>query len=174
MDNQQETLNYIAGIFEGEGSIILSKVNCKQKFIQYRGIIQFTNTEPEICQKYIDFCKDNHFHIHVRRDERKSKPNSKICYQISLTRLEDRIRFLETLIPKFVGKKVDEGKIVLQFLNGRLEKYSKQKHRSKDGKFRSGCKSSFDEKDELLYQKYKSIKGSSTTTRKNPVEFNLD
>jgi len=170
--NTQETLMYIAGLFEGEGCVMLGKINYKQKFIQYRANIQFTNTEPELCEAFLDICKKYGFHYHVRADIRKNKPNSKTCYQIGLTRLEDRVKFIELFKPLMKGKKRLEMDIVLRFSKRRLELYKtfKMKH-GEDGRFRSGCKTSFTAQDEIDYLEYKKIKDSSETTRKTLYEF---
>ena len=171
--NTQETLiAYTAGLFEGEGSVMLSKINYKQKFIQYRAAIQFTNTEPELCQVFIDTCKKLDIHLHIHTDIRKNKPNSKTCYQISITRLEDRVKFIEFFSPLMHGKKRREMDIVLKFSKRRLELYKtfKMKH-GEDGRFKSGCKTSFTAQDALDYLEYKKIKDSSETTRKIPHDF---
>jgi hypothetical protein len=173
LDNQQETFKaYIAGLFEGEGSIHMGKllVN-KSKTVSYRANANFTNTEPEICDAFVRYLKERDLHYHLETEKRKDGKNRKVCYKISLTRVGDRKRFVEELLPYFVGKKRREGEILIRFCEKRLEIYKNSDfRRADDGRYRSGCKSSFDdpEYEELLLE-MKALKGSSETTCKTPV-----
>lgn len=166
MDNQQETL-YIAGLFEGEGSIQLNKILVYGKILQYRGNVQFTNTEPEIIQKFVDYCKANNWNRHVYTDKREGK--SKICYVVTITKIEHRLAFLETISPYFVGKKRKEADVVIRFLRLRNALKRNENRRSEiNGRYLPET-SSFDTEQVGLYEEYKKIKGSPETTRIAPI-----
>lgn len=168
MDNQQETL-YIAGLFEGEGSIQLNKILVYGKILQYRGNVQFTNTEPEIIQKFVDYCKVNNWNRHVYTDKREGK--SKVCYVVTITKIKDRLAFLETISPYFVGKKRKESELVIKFLKLRdaLERNNSRRN-PENGKYLKET-TTFDEEQVGLYEEYKKIKGSPETTREAPIKI---
>lgn len=163
MDNQQETLRYyIAGLFEGEGSIYIAKVMIYGKQLTYRGAVQFTNTEPEICQKFIDYLKIKNLNFHIRKDVRKGK---KTCYQIQITKSKDRRTFLEDIIPLMVGKKRLEAQIVIKLLDKIDELKVTMPMVNTNGCYQ---KNNRFEEYEKLYQEYKSIKDSSETKCDTP------
>lgn len=168
MDNQQETL-YIAGLFEGEGSIQINKINVYGKILQYRQAIQFTNTEPEIVQRFVNYLKVNAWNYHVHIDKRENK--SRLCYQVSITKLKDRITFLEKLSPHFAGKKRKESELSLKFLRLRIALERNNNRRDeKTGKYAPET-SSFDQEQIQIYEEFKKFRGSSETTRVAPVEI---
>ncbi len=174
-DNQQETQKaYIAGLFEGEGSIHMYKLNIRGNATSYRGNIQFTNTDKAICKKFIDFLKEYKLSYHIRTDRRgKTKKGGKlkkICYQIQITRIKDKVNFLEILEPYFIGDKKSYMQIVNKFLKRRLNIFKNYKRETgRDGRFKSGCKSSFNEIDEKLYNEYKKLRESSETKCETPI-----
>lgn len=166
MDNQQETLKwYVAGLFEGEGSILIAKVNVYGKQLSYRGLIQFTNTEPEICQKYIDFLKSKNWSYHVRVDVRKNK--HKVCYQIEITKKKDKIAFLNEMCQIFVGKKRKEGYLVLKLLHKIDELKETMPRINTRGQYEK-TPERFEEY-EKIYREYKEIKDSPETTCEAPT-----
>ena len=165
MDNQQETLKYyIAGLFEGEGSLNIGKILIYGKQLSYRGQIQFTNTEPEICQKYVDYLKLKNYSHHIRKDIRKDR---KICYQIVITKRKDKLAFLEEFTPLMVGKKRYEGKLLKELLEKIVELGVKSPTVNTLGHYEKTT-DRFPEY-EKIYQEYKKIKDSPETTCEIPT-----
>ena len=103
IDNQQATLSYLAGLFEGEGSVIISKISIKGN-LNYRAAVQFTNTEIELIKAFASFCDDNNITYHIRGDERP-KRKAMVCYQLAPCNTDGRIKILELLSPYFRGVK---------------------------------------------------------------------
>jgi hypothetical protein len=167
MDNQQETL-YIAGLFEGEGSIQINKILVYGKILQYRQAVQFTNTEPEIAQRFVDYLKANGWNYHVHIDKRENK--SRLCYGVTITKLKDRQAFLERMYPHFVGKKRRESELSLKFLQLRLALENPHERSKTNGRFLPNV-SSFDKEQIGLYEEFKKIRGSPETTREAPIQI---
>lgn len=170
LDNQQDTQTaYIAGLFEGEGSILMNKLNMRQ-YVQYRCNIQFTNTEVGVNKAFIEFLKSNDLHYHVRADHRKDR---RICYQITITRTKDKIAFIEKLKPYFVGIRKEISDIALKFLSMRMKFIDGNNGELRDkenGRFKLGT-SSFTEEYEELLQQYIKLRESSETTCRALVSF---
>jgi hypothetical protein len=165
MDNQQETFrHYIAGLFEGEGSLYIGKVMIYGKQISYRGQVQFTNTEPEICQAFVDYLKLKGYCHHIRKDVRK---NRKTCYQIMITKRQHKIAFLDEFIPLFLGKKKQEAELIKQLLVLIDSNVTNKPLVNTKGKYEKTT-DRFPEY-EKLYQECKNLKRSSETTCDTPT-----
>ena len=171
MDNPQETyVSYIAGLIDGEGSFYLYKVKTRS-WESYRACIQFTNTDPELVQAFVDFCKQNLIGYHIYTDKRIGK--AKRCYQVQVTTMDSRIRFIELIKPYLRGIKRYESELVYRFIQNRIRK-NKEHVQAKDpktGRIMASTKSNHDAEDIALYDEYKTHKGSSTTTRETPINF---
>lgn len=175
MDNKQVTLtNYIVGLFEGEGSVALTKImatsNQGKKMAQIRSNVYFTNTDRNLIQTIVDFFKDNNWSYYIRPDIRVGR---RVCYSIQLTKQAEKLSFLEMIKPIIKGDKKKEAEVVIDFLKHRIELSSTwQKERGGDGRYRTGCGTSYGEKDENFYKQYKQVRDTSETTCKTPVLFN--
>lgn len=156
MDNQQETLKaYIAGLMDGEGSFYLYRLPYKKRF-QYRAYVVFTNCDPTLIKKVIDFCRYNQINYHVNTDIRQK--GHKICYNFAVTSQDSRIRFIDLILPYMNGEKVEHARLVRDFLILR--------------KLYRPTRTKQDHPDTItIYEQYKKLKGSSETTRKAPVIF---
>lgn len=165
-------LYIIAGLFEGEGSVSLTKLNGDaHKKHSIRSNVQFTNTDPILIAFFVDFLKKHEIKYHIRGDVRKKRKH-KICYQIQITGIGGKIKFLALIRPKILGLKGIEMDCVLDYLKYRdavnidFLKSKKNKPFTANGIYASQSK-----KDVEFYYQYKQIKGSSETTRKSPYNF---
>lgn len=167
MDNQQETFKYyIAGLFEGEGSLNIGKILVYGKQLSYRAQVCLTNTEPEISQKFVDYLKLKNYSFHVRPDIRL---NRKTCYQINITKKEHKIAFLEEMTPLFVGKKRQESEVILNLLKFITnERKVREEDKDKKGRYIKGSNEYFDRCDDF-YLQCKELKRPPTTTRDAPI-----
>lgn len=174
LDNQQAILTYIVGLFEGEGSVALSKINATsrqgKKMPQIRSNVYFTNTDGNLIKEFIDFFKENNLSYYIRPDIRKTR---RVCYSIQLTKQSDRLIFLEMILNHLKGDKKKEAEIVIEFLKHRIELSKTWKlERGGDGRYRTGCGTSYTDKDINLYEKYREVRRASETKCKKPVQFN--
>lgn len=156
MDNQQETLTaYIAGLMDGEGCFVLYRIQHRRRY-QYRGYIGFTNTDPPVVQRVIDYCVLHEIRYHVNTDIRAH--GHKICYNLYITAQEDRIRFTELLLPWLTGQKAAEATLLRDFL---VERRLHRPTRSTPDSLVAIS----------IYEQYKKLKGPSETTRGTPHVF---
>lgn len=167
MDNQQETLrHYVAGLFEGEGCICLTKTLVYGKQLSYRAVVQFTNTEPEIVQKFIDYLKLKGYAHHIRVEKRPYR-NNKTCYAVNITKKKDRILFLNEMTPIFVGKKRKESELAIALMNKVDELKVSVPIVNTKGHYEKST-DRFPEY-EKIYLEYKKIKDSPETTCDTPI-----
>lgn len=173
MENTQGTLQYIAGLFEGEGSVSLSPIRARtrkgKEMEQIRSAVYITNTDTKLISAVRDFLKQNNWSYFIRTDIR---PGRRVCYNLQLTKQSDRLAFLETILPHLIGEKKELAKVVITYLKYRIELSKKwQAERGGEGQYKTGVGSSYTEVEPKLYQQYKSLKNSSETKCKIPVTF---
>ncbi len=181
IDNQQGTLNaYIAGIWDGEGSITLRR---EKSINQVQGAITMANTDIEIIQTTIDFFKINNINFHIFNRDRL-KTGRKIQYQLTITSHRSKIKFIELLIP-YLTKNKEYARLLKELCEYKLECYEKWKRNGGNGgkfqrkyyplKFLKLPKSfiSFEREQELL-DKYKTLRDTSETTSQTIYKFNID
>ena len=107
MVENKEDLQYIAGFFDGEGSISLF---CRGavKYKTHQLQVQITNTDGDVL-KWIDevLGKEGHFHLKHRTGNQRS------CWDLQWTSLRAE-KVLETLIP-FLKTKRKQAELALEF-----------------------------------------------------------
>jgi len=173
MENTQGTLQYIAGLFEGEGSVSLSPIRARtrkgKEMEQIRSAVYITNTDVKLIQIVIDFLKQNNWSYYVRTDIR---PGNKVCYNLQLTKQAERLDFLKLLLPHLFGDKKQLAEVVISYLEHRVKVAKQwQVERGGDGQYKTGVGSSYTEVELKLYQQYKVLKDTSETKCKIPVTF---
>lgn len=163
MDNQQETLQYIAGLFEGEGSCWITRFTSGQGHKIHRADISFTNTEPEIIQLYVDFLKKHNIKYHLRTDVRKNRKH-KVCYEVKLTSHQSKLTFMEMLQPLMAGIKKKQMEFATELISCQQ---SRQRERSNTGRYLPVTYEDLDS----IYDRWKAMQESSETKRRVPVQF---
>ena len=173
MNHQQATIAYIAGLMEGEGSFIITRHIYKKRF-NYRSSIFLTNTDPDIIKTFLDFLKSIGINSWIHSEDRRKK-NRKICYQVIIKKLKDKILLAKTLLPQMHSKtKIRLAKIVLDFSQYRIEENKKPLIRDEKGKLISGGHANQGERDEQFYEAYKEVMESSETIRRTLIRFSDD
>ena len=134
-DNQQETpteaeIAWLAGIVEGEGSVMLSCYMREMRSKPKVGVeIKVYNTDAGIVRKAVDVVQRLGVHYHL--GERKQKPitvngktytSSDPMLTITVKRMADALRLAVILRPWFFGQKGPRLDLIIQYLNGRLDK----------------------------------------------------
>jgi len=123
---------YLAGLWDGEGSITLWK-NIRKESGKPRLIasLVFVNTNL----KMIEWVEDKlvkigaPFHRHViKSDPKRFGGRHKDCYQLTARNRESVERTLRVLLPYLVSKK-EQAEIVLSFVRSRVEQMRKTKGR---------------------------------------------
>lgn len=171
MDNQQETrltereLAYMAGLFDGEGTIGIFKVEFKSKPNKtFRPIIQFVNTDLRLIAKFTNIAKALGCTYYMHTD---NKSHRKTCYTVQITRFHMQKIWLETFIPFLVGKR-EQAELQLEFVKRRMELNANNASvKDRKGNLIKGFgHAKHDEIDEQYYLRVQGLnRGSSETTR---------
>lgn len=170
MGNQQE-IAYIAGLFEGEGSINITRQPVKVGNVQYRQQVNISNTDKGVIDKTINFLKfhklDHHVAIHYKK-------GSKPCYQISLTTYKSRLKFLKMIIKHLAGIRKERAQIMIEHINYRTNQKIRWKRRGAQENMGDipNTKPKWTEKDRVFYERYRETRkaSSSETKRDAPIE----
>jgi len=172
MDNQQETrltereLAYMAGLFDGEGTIGIFKVQPRRrtKNPTFRPIIQFVNTDLRLIAKFTNIAKVLGCTYYMHTD---SKNHRKTCYTVQITRFSMQVSWLEAFIPYLVGKR-EQAELQLEFVKRRIELNANNASvKDRKGNIIKGFgHAKHDEIDEEFYLRVQGLnRGSSETTR---------
>ena len=119
---QDTDLAWLAGIWEGEGSILLYSRPVNDKRIQISPLVTMTNTDVSIvneCRKIIDQMGCN---FSWREYKPKGKDSYKTCYKISSAHAGNIQIFLKCLMPYLKGEKKHKAETLLAFVSRRVEK----------------------------------------------------
>lgn len=127
---------YLAGLWDGEGSITLCKSIRKEKKnykSRLNASIVFTNTNLEIIEwveKRLAMigATFHRYTVSVKNNPEKWKSRSKDCYRLTARNRESVERTLKMLIPFLIAKK-EQAQIVLAFVRSRKEQMKKTKGR---------------------------------------------
>lgn len=124
MDNQQVRLlfeiSWLVGIIEGEGCFGLNN-NCTKmkdgsKYMYPR--VSITNSDIELLNACVVILKDLKVAHYIVKKTRQRENNP--CYTIIITGFKRVKRILELIIPFMIGEKLPQCKILLKFINSRL------------------------------------------------------
>ena len=166
MDNQQATdikLIYLAGLMDGEGCFTINLIRARKSTPRYKATIQFTNTDVNLVNFFIDFCKKRNLVTYTR--VRTGNKRRRDCYDVKITSLKSMKTFCEMIIPHLIGKK-SEAEIVLKFINSRMKRTKEyMKTRNNRGQFEGGF-SSYTDEDISLHQAIGSLRDYTLNTKK--------
>lgn len=172
--NQQATLiAWVAGLMEGEGSFILTHHPYKGRR-NIRASVFLTNTDTDIIDAFIAFLKMIGINGWIRTFDRR-KTKRRVCYQIIVNKMAERLKLVEVLIPymKSATKKA-QAVIVRDFTKLRVAENAKPKIRDSYGRLIDGGHAIQTEKDWHFYQRYKAIRESSEIVSRTPKRFGED
>lgn len=173
LDNQQVTeLAYFAGLFDGEGSLMITR-HFRKDFERhtYRGLVQFTNTDPILVNAYCKFLRDMAISYFVHTDDRTDKKR-RVCYQVIITALDSQKRWLEVFIPFLRGKK-DEAEILYDYVTRRLRRNAENlvsPRNRVDGRFLKGGRAAVDDYEISLFDKLRHLHSGTSETLRVPRE----
>src|SRR2546430_3365585 len=173
LDNAQVTeLAYFAGLFDGEGSLMITR-HFRKDFQRdtYRGSIQFTNTDPILVNSYCKFLRDLSIPYFVHVDDRSHRQR-RVCYQVILTKLESQKKWLETFIPFLRGKK-DEAEILLDYVSRRLRRNAENLVTPRNrvsGRFQEGGRAPIDDYEVGLFKRLQALHSGTSETLRVPRE----
>jgi hypothetical protein len=155
-NNQQVTLDYIGGLWDGEGHFSICKIQSKKR-IFYKAQVAISNTDPLLINLFTDFLKDNNIAFYIRL--RAVSSVGKNQYEVSINALDSQRRFLEMVIPCLMGLKKHEASITYKFIMNRINRgIQKNYQRKNDGTFITNGKPPFSDNEVLMYQEYKKLK----------------
>lgn len=123
---QEKDLAWLAGIWEGEGSILLYSRPVNDKRIQITPCVTMSNSDIVIvneCRKIIEQMGCN---FSWREYKPKGKDTYKICYRISSAHYMNIKLFLECITPYLRGAKKAYAETLLAFVTRRSEKSKTQ------------------------------------------------
>ncbi len=148
---QDTDLAWLAGIWEGEGSVLLFSRPINDKRIQITPCVTMSNSDIGIVNKARKIIEEMGCNFSWREYKPKGKDSYKMCYRISSQHAGNIKIFLEHVMPWMYGAKKSYGETLLAFVSRRLEKAAGKplKH------------TPYDEED------YEFLR-SSTTTRETP------
>jgi len=152
---------YLAGLWDGEGSITLwkhiRKESGKPRLI---ASLVFTNTNLEMIDFVQSKLEDSGATFH--RHKSSFKGRSKDCYQLTSRNRESVERTIKILMPYLIAKK-EQAQIVLAFVRSRKEQMKKTKGRpSNTTKYTS-----------KEFEMEQNIRGLINLVRKNPQRLNV-
>jgi len=116
--SEELSLQYIAGFFDGEGSIVIWKRREKKSPREYNINLEvrINNTNKIVIDKINTLIGGN---IRI-----KSKKDCKPCYEIIISNYRGILNFLEKIYPYLVVKK-EIAKLTIEFCRSRLKNYKK-------------------------------------------------
>lgn len=153
---QDTDLAWLAGIWEGEGSILLYSRPVNDKRIQITPCVTMTNTDVAIVNKARKIIEEMGCNFSWREYKPKGKESYKVCYKINSAHAGNIKIFLENILPFMHGEKKAYGETLLAFVSRRVEKSKEQK---------GGLKHlAYDDED------YEFIRSSTTTRERTTVQ----
>lgn len=134
----ESELGWLAGLWDGEGSITMFKHYEQGRRRQYIPVVCMTNTNPEIISHAIQLLDRSGIRLRVAILRKSDGVNSE-CYQILTTKQSVVKEFLEMLMPYLIGKKA-QAELLLRFVSSRLNvlagakamKFAKYDHETAD------------------------------------------
>lgn len=140
MKTEKEELAWLAGAWDGEGSISIfprferyryrngEKEIEKNPFRKLTATLTLVNTEQSFMAEAIRILDKHGIAVWVQeRKLNKRNKNHSDCWQLVCRKLEAIKKFLELIFPYLISKK-PQADLVLRFVNSRLEQLSKRKN----------------------------------------------
>lgn len=122
---QDTDLAWLAGIWEGEGSILLYSRPVNDKRIQITPSVTVTNTDIHIMNRVRKIVESLGCNFSWR--QYRPKKGTRDCYRYSSAHAHHIKVFLENILPFMVGEKKAAGETLLAFVSRRVEKAKDQK-----------------------------------------------
>jgi len=158
-DNQQAIVSYIAGLMDSDGHISIGRFRYEKKGNwKYRPQIYFSNTDTKLIDIFTDFLDENNINFYIRRRV-KPKKTYMDQYEVSINKMDHSLKFLNLIKDHLIGMKKEYSKLVINFINVRLNKKKEHKNkRNKLGRFTSGGNPLLGKEEYSLYQQYKKLR----------------
>jgi hypothetical protein len=103
-------LGWLAGFFDGEGTIAINRYPTVSKKPSFHGSVTVANTDKRVIAYIKELLSA---HVSCITPSKPRKKNHKVCYHIQLRR-RSIAPFLEVILPYLVGKK-KQAQLVLAF-----------------------------------------------------------
>lgn len=107
-------LSYLAGIIDGEGSILL----CKSRH-GLRPCISLCMTDKETIQTIVRWLKSSKIHIHECKPQRENQ-RCKFVFRIEIRRINEVLGLLIALFPYLITKK-ERAHLLMEFCKSRMQ-----------------------------------------------------
>lgn len=116
LDNLQATrdLGWLAGILDGEGSIILGKCRRKEGYFQIYHRVCFYSTSDSIINKITKILDFNGVHYYVQPREAYGNLGTKESFTITISSSENIIKFLNLVLGHLTCKE-DRAELMFKF-----------------------------------------------------------
>jgi hypothetical protein len=121
--NQQVTshqLAWMAGIWDGEGSFVISYYSDRQSFA---AAVQLTNSSPEMINEVVKIINIHGITGHLYLEPLRTKKHKR-CYHLKISRFENMIKITKLMFPYLIAKKA-QAEIFIRFVESRM-KHKKQ------------------------------------------------
>lgn len=120
---------WLAGMWEGEGSVLLYSRPVDNSRLQITPSLTITNTDVHIMNRIRSLLESiNCFYSWQEPQTRKK--HWKQAYRLTTGRADYIKTTLETILPFMVGEKKAKGETLLSFVSRRIEKVNKTDHKS--------------------------------------------
>lgn len=113
------SLAWLAGIWDGEGSILLQKQKRTKEKIQISPCVYVGNTDLSIMIRVKEILGNHNLSFHWQEKNLKS---GKIFFVLQTTNFYTIQKFLGLINPYLVGSKQAYGKMVLEYVSNRINK----------------------------------------------------
>lgn len=129
----QETdkdLIWLAGLWEGEGHMSIICQERQNHKMDYRINIGLANTDEYLILAVAEILDRHHISAHIETRNPTKPDKYKVGYYVTIYKLNPAKKLCELLCPYFKGHKLAVAKLILRFINSRLnhvkynEKYS--------------------------------------------------
>ena len=148
-------LAWLAGIIEGEGTVSIYHQKRKGNAPdQLRATISITNTDPHLISRCNEIFNTLGCNVHINQYDNK-KGSTRTVYDMQTAKQEYVKKICEAVIPYMVGEKLAKAKLVLSFVQRRLERL---------GSNRDTRKAQYDDTD---WETFTNIRSSQTTREAN-------
>lgn len=115
---KQIKLAWLAGIWDGEGSITIFRHKEKNGSVKLKPCLVLTNTDINIINEAVKILDSYDIKFHVID---YTRPKSKRIYQLTTSKLSNLEKFCETITPYLVGKK-SQAELLYRYVKLRIDK----------------------------------------------------
>jgi len=133
-DNQQvntlmniKKLSWLAGLWEGEGSISVFRNRRENGKMKLSITISIVNTDPTLILEVLKVAKEIGVNFHLFENKHKN-PRWATSYSISCRRLDGCKKFIEAISPHMIGQKKQIAELALMFVKSRINLISQNRN----------------------------------------------